>query len=100
MGQLVAVVRHDVFPVVLRMEMVIRRPASCHTLTGTSTTPGVALRTGIGGKIKAHTRGANAETERRNAISEFGSCKKHVEKLCSDCDEFPEMVINTMERIQ
>ena len=50
-------------------------------------------------KLKGHAVGSDAKTERRNAISEFGSYKRHFEKLCADCDKSLEIVTNAMERI-
>lgn len=51
-------------------------------------------------KLKGHTAGSDAETERKNAISKFGSYKKHFEKLCADCDKSLEIVTNAMEKIK
>ncbi len=51
-------------------------------------------------KLKGHTTGSDAETERRNAISEFGSYKKHFEKLCEDCDKSLKIIASTLKKFK
>jgi hypothetical protein len=42
--------------------------------------------------LKGHTSGSEAETIRRESLTEHGSFRKHFEKLCSDCDESIEII--------
>ncbi len=48
--------------------------------------------------IKAHTSGAEAESERKNALREHGSFKKHFEKICGDCDESVRIITEALKK--
>ena len=48
--------------------------------------------------IKAHTSGAEAEKERKKALKEHGSFKKHFEKICGDCDESVEIITEALKK--
>ncbi len=38
-------------------------------------------------KLKGHAWGSEAEKERKKILKEFGSFRKHFERLCTECDE-------------
>ncbi len=48
--------------------------------------------------IKAHTSGTEAESERKNALREHGSFKKHFEKICGDCDESVRIITEALKK--
>ncbi|MBB1419817.1 hypothetical protein H5187_21495 [Pseudoalteromonas sp. SG44-1] len=47
--------------------------------------------------LKGHTSGTEAENERKNALKEYGSFRKHFEKICSDCDESLEIIAEALK---
>lgn len=49
--------------------------------------------------LKGHTSGTEAENERKNALKEHGSFRKHFEKICSDCDESVEIIAEAFKEI-
>ena len=49
--------------------------------------------------VKGHANGKDARKEKKAAINKHGSFKKHFEKLCTDCDESIEIIINTLKNI-
>ncbi len=48
--------------------------------------------------IEAHTSGAGAEMERKKALEEHGSFKKHFEKICGDCDESVKIITDAIKK--
>jgi hypothetical protein len=42
--------------------------------------------------LKGHTSGTEAENERKTALKEHGSFRKHFENICSSCDESVEII--------
>ena len=53
----------------------------------------------IRSRVKGHTLGTEAEEIRKNSLKEFGSYRKHFEKLCTDCDESLEIITSAFERL-
>lgn len=49
--------------------------------------------------LKGHTHGTEAENEKKNALKEFGSFRCHFEKLCADCDESIEFLIDAFQNL-
>jgi hypothetical protein len=47
--------------------------------------------------LKGHTSGTEAESERKKALSIYGSYRKHFEKICADCDESIDIVLKALE---
>ncbi len=50
-------------------------------------------------KLKAHPSEEDAEKIRKNAISKFGSYKKHFENLCAECDKSLGLIIEAFESL-
>ncbi len=48
--------------------------------------------------IKAHVSGAEAKRERKKALTEHGSFKKHFEKICGDCDESVGIITEALKK--
>lgn len=48
--------------------------------------------------LKGHTAGSDAERIRKESLSEFGSFRKHFEKLCTNCDESLEIIIGEFNK--
>lgn len=53
----------------------------------------------IRSKVKGHTLGTEAEEIRKNSLKEFGSYRKHFEKLCADCDESIEIITSAFKEL-
>lgn len=49
--------------------------------------------------LKGHTSGSEAETTRKDALTEYGSFRKHFEKICTDCDESLEIIAGAFKEI-
>lgn len=47
--------------------------------------------------LKGHTSGTEAENERKNALKEHGSFRKHFENICSSCDESIEIIAEAIK---
>lgn len=49
-------------------------------------------------KVKGHATGSEAQALKNEAITTYGSYKKHFEELCKLCDESMETIIDTLSR--
>lgn len=49
--------------------------------------------------LKGHSWGTEAENTKKTALKEFGNFKKHFEKVCSDCDESLEVIMDAFKDI-
>ena len=49
--------------------------------------------------LKGHTSGSEAEKVRKEALKEFGSYKKHFERMCADCDQSIETIVEAFKEL-
>jgi len=49
--------------------------------------------------LKGHTSGSEAEKIRKDALTEYGSFRKHFEKICADCDESLEIIAEALKEV-
>lgn len=49
--------------------------------------------------LKGHASGSKAENRRKESLKEFGSFRNHFEKLCANCDESMEIIIEAFKKL-
>ena len=49
--------------------------------------------------LKGHTSGSEAEKIKKEALTDYGSFRKHFEKICSDCDESIEIITEAFKEL-
>ena len=47
--------------------------------------------------LKGHTSGSESEKIKKEALSDYGSFRKHFEKICTDCDESVEIITEAVK---